>query len=248
MRFDKSKILSLYLLEHQTMKTLKQENKFHASFFIFLKILYYKTMRNQNNKEIELRAEISPLDLQNIENKFSNLSLVSSEKRLSVLFLGSVGNKNIDIRIRTSSKKYTELVLKIGEFHSHDRTEITQKINPKQFMGFVNIFSKFGFSAKVMYRETKRLFSEKEGYEIAIVDAKKYAYVEIEKVIETDDEILINQEKNNLEKIINSAGMTAINKEQFDNLCDRLTSEVDWEFSGSDSDYLRLESELSELL
>ncbi len=202
----------------------------------------------KTNKEIELRAEVSLEKLKDIEDKFSTLSLVSLNERLSVIFLGNVNDKNVDIRIRVDSQKHAELILKIGDFHSHDRTEITQKIQPDQFMGLVNIFSKFGFSVKVMRRKTKRLFSKSEGYEVALVDAGKIAYVEIEKVIDTNDEVIINQEKNNLEKIMQNANLIPINKKQFDNLCDRLTKEVDWVFYGSDEDYLKLATELSDFL
>jgi len=202
----------------------------------------------KTNKEIELRAEVSPKELSGIESKFPATSLVSSNERLSVIFLGTINNENVDIRIRIDSQKHAELILKIGDFHSHNRTEITQKIQPDQFMGLVNIFSKFGFSIKVMRRKTKRLFFKNEGYEVALVDADKFAYVEIEKVLDTSDEALITEEKNNLEEIMVSAGMTSINKKQFDNLCDRLTKEVDWVFNGSSADYSKLESELSDFL
>mgnify|MGYP001558621954 FL=1 len=163
---------------------------------------------------------------------------------MSVLFLGSIGENKYDIRVRINSDKYSEVVVKCGDFHAHNRTEIIQPIDPKQFIGFIKIFWTFGFNSKVMKRETKRFFSKEEQYEVALVSAKNISYIEIEKVLEIEDEKRVNFESDKLKVILNNFGLTPIGKEQFDDLCRRLTSKVDWVFSGSDEDYVRLESEL----
>ena len=203
---------------------------------------------NGLKKEIELRSEILPHEREGIDSKiFAKLSLSPSsfDDRISVIFLGSIKDKNFDVRIRINSKKYTELVLKCGDFHAHDRTEITEQIKPEQFMGFVRLFYTFGFACKVMRRTTKRFLSPEEEYEIALVDAGSISYLEIEKIIESEAVDTIQKEREKLQNILANIGLTPIDKKQFDGLCDRLTKKSDWVFSGSPEDYLRLESEIS---
>lgn len=196
-------------------------------------------------KEIELRAEISIDKQESIEKKVtSQLSLSSSENRLSVLFLGSIKETKFDIRVRTNSNKYSEIVVKCGDFHAYNRTEIIQQIEFDQFIGCVKIFNTLGFNSKVMQRETKRFFSKENKHEIALVKAGTISYIEIEKMMETENEDLISQEYEKLKKILNDFELFPINKEQFDELCQRLTNKIDWVFSGSEKDYAKLELEL----
>lgn len=200
---------------------------------------------SSTTKEIELRAEVPVVKRQMIEKRvLSQVPLTSSDNRLSVLFLGSIDNIDFDIRVRINSDKYAEVVLKRGNFHAHDRLELNQKIVPEQFLGFVKIFSALGFKSKVMHRKTKRFFSEKEQYEIALVDAETISYIEVERIVDTKDKKVVEQERNKLTTILTKLGLVPIDKKQFDDLCQRLTTQVDWVFTGSKEDYRKLEAEL----
>ncbi|MEK7208864.1 MAG: hypothetical protein AAB677_01235 [Patescibacteria group bacterium] len=197
------------------------------------------------NKEIELRSEIPEEKRELVEKKIiSQFVLSSSENRISVLFLGTINNINYDIRVRTNSKKYSEVVLKRGDFHTHDRMEVIQQIKLEQFLGFVKIFNALGFDSKVMRRQTTRFVSKKDDYEIASVNAGPISYIEIEKMINTEDEKLIEQERGRLGRILSEFDLLPMGKDQFNDLCKRLTKKVDWVFSGSREDYARLESDL----
>lgn len=197
------------------------------------------------NKEIELRAEIPFTKRQTIEKKIlSQVPITSSDDRLSVLFLGSIKDIDFDIRVRINSDKYAEIVLKRGNFHAHDRLELTQRITPAQFLGFIRIFNALGFQSKVMRRKTKRFFVEKEQCEIALVDAENISYIEVERMVNTRDKKAIEQERSKLTKILTNLNLVPIDKKRFDDLCQRLTNQVDWVFTGSKEDYRKLEAEL----
>ena len=78
----------------------------------------------ENNIELELRAEVS---LDQFEELLTDLNkgqkLLSHTKRLSVIFLGAINQANFDIRVRISSNGETELVVKKGDYHAHNRVE-----------------------------------------------------------------------------------------------------------------------------
>ena len=200
------------------------------------------------NREIELRSEIPLEKREFIERKIVSQFLSSSfDDRVSVLFLGIINQINFDIRVRANSKRHAEVVLKRGDFHTHDRTETIQQIKPEQFFGFVKIFNALSFDSKVMRRQTKRFVSKSDNCEIALVNAGPISYIEVERVINTEDGKLIEWEREQLGGILGEFGLLPIDKDQFDDLCKRLTEKVDWIFTGSKNDYTRLESELKSL-
>ena len=193
----------------------------------------------KNNIELELRAEVSL-------NKFEKLlrslkrqnNLISHTKRLSVMFLGAVGKSNFDIRIRIDSNGKTELVIKEGEYHAHDRIEYSQIILKNQFIGFVKIFSVFGFKSKVTERENF-VFDLGDDVTMVLVKAESIAYIEIEKMSHQKN---IKKNKTNLLEIVNNLDLKLINNgKEFNELCDRLTKYSDWVFDGSKDKISRLE-------
>lgn len=196
----------------------------------------------ENNVELELRAEVS---LDQLEGLLTDLDkrrkLLSHTKRLSVMFLGAINQANFDIRVRISSDGKTELVVKKGDYHAHNRVESSQKIKKDQFVGIVKIFSLFGFQSKVTERENF-VFDLGNNTTMVLVKAGSIAYVEIEKMSHKKN---IDENKAELLRIINSFNLKLIdNSDEFNELCDRLTRYCDWVFDGTTSHIEKLEAML----
>jgi hypothetical protein len=136
-------------------------------------------------------------------------------------------------------------VVKVGLFGAHDRTESVQPISQEQFLGFVKIFSQFGFISKVGERETFN-YSLPNGAVVSLVIAGPIAYIEIEK-ISSPEEV-----EKNTKELYNIAEQLQLNllksEDEFNRLCKRLDERVDWPFSGSVDDYKRLEESLKKYL
>jgi len=189
---------------------------------------------------MELRAEVS---LDQFEELLTNLSnrkkLLSHTKRLSVMFLGTIDKENFDIRVRISSNGETELVIKNGDYHAHNRVEYSQKIKKDQFIGIVKVFSFFGFQSKVTERENF-VFDLRNNTTMVLVKAGSIAYVEIEKISHKKN---IEENKAELLRIINSFGLKLIdNDDNLNELCDRLTRYCDWVFDGTVNHLAKLEA------
>ena len=189
---------------------------------------------------MELRAEVS---LDQFEELLTNLSnrkkLLSHTKRLSVMFLGTIDKENFDIRVRISSNGETELVIKNGDYHAHNRVEYSQKIKKDQFIGIVKVFSFFGFQSKVTERENF-VFDLGNNTTMVLVKAGSIAYVEIEKISHKKN---IEENKAELLRIINSFGLKLIdNDDNLNELCDRLTRYCDWVFDGTVNHLAKLEA------
>ncbi len=196
----------------------------------------------ENNIELELRAEIS---LDQLEELLTDLNkgqkLLSRTKRLSVMFLGAINQVNFDIRIRINSNGETELVVKRGDYHTYNRVECSQKIKKDQFIGIVNFFSLFGFQSKVTERENF-VFDLGNNTTMILVKAGSIAYVEIEKI---SHEKNVDKNKADLLRIINNFGLKLIDSsDEFNELCDRLTRHCDWVFEDTKSHIEKLEATL----
>lgn len=196
-----------------------------------------------NNIELELRAEISPVQFKSTLSKLeAKYRLSSKNKRLSVMFLGKVGNSEFDIRIRINRKSRAELVIKRGAFHAHDRIEVSQEISKDEFIGLVRIFSVFGFKTKITERENF-VFDLGDKIELTMVKAGKIAYVEIEKM--SNKKSLLENKKRLTDILLGMKLESIINKNEFNELCNRLSIESDTYFSGRAKDFTKLEKLLS---
>ena len=193
-----------------------------------------------NNIELELRAEISPKQFDTLFNNLkAKARLISDTKRLSVMFLGEIGKSNFDIRVRIDSNGKAEIVLKKGDFHTHDRTESSEKIRKDQFIGIVKILLLLGFRSKVTERKN---FVFDLGDEISLVlvraTKKKLAYVEIEKMSNPKNVV---ENKKELTNLIRDLGLTLIkDASEFNSLCDKFAKDSDWVFDGSEDSIGRL--------
>lgn len=194
----------------------------------------------ENNIELELRAEVSldQLDIL-LSNLGKNQKTISHTRRLSVMFLGVINQINFDIRIRTNSDGETELVIKKGDYHAHDRIEFSKKVSRDQFIDMVKIFSMFEFEAKITERENI-VFDLGNETTIVLVKAGNIAYVEIEKMSHEDN---IHKNKAELLNIISSLNLKLIDSgEQFNELCNRLTRDCDKVFDGTIDQIKELET------
>lgn len=188
-------------------------------------------MRKNNNIELELRAEVSSKQFTDMLKKLKQQTkLISCTKRLSAMFLGKINKSNFDIRVRISSNKKAEMVVKKGYFHTHDRTESSQEINKGQFIGIVKILSLFNFKSKITERENF-VFDFGDNIYLTMVKAGNIFYAEIEKMSNEEEK---REDKNKLLKIFSNLNLNFIKDEkEFNNLCSRLSNDSDWAFNCS---------------
>ena len=195
------------------------------------------------NIELELRAEVSLEQFNDLLKKLKRQAiLISCTKRLSVMFLGKVNSSSIDIRVRIDSNGKSEVVAKKGDFHVHDRIEVSQEINKEQFVGIVKTFSIFGFHSKVTERENF-VFDLNDDINLTLVKAGKIFYTEIEKMSEFKK---IKENKRKLLEIFSNFNLKPIkNKNEFNELCNRLSKNSDWFFDSSKNHFKKLAGMLS---
>jgi adenylate cyclase class IV len=155
---------------------------------------------------------------------------------------GSMGEKKVDIRCRITSGK-AEVVAKIGAFHAHDRTEVTQEVSQDQMMGFARIFAAMDFS-HVKVGTRFQIHYHIDGVEVTLARGQSaLAYAEFE--VEAEYGSQLEEEKKKLEDLAASLGVSLWKTgEEFYAFCDRLTNEEDWEFTSSDADMARLREQI----
>lgn len=193
--------------------------------------------------ELELRAEVSD---RNVDSMVSDLQkkydLKSHTDRLMVMFFGETNTGTLDVRVRITNGD-AEVAIKKGSFHADDRKEVEQSISTDQFIGFVRQFRLFEFDTEVAERETYN-FAIGDDITFSVVTACDIAYVEIEKMT---NEKSIEEDRSELYEIAESFDLDIIESEEvFDDLCDRLSQSCDWQFTGEDADYERLQRQLEE--
>ncbi len=195
--------------------------------------------------ELELRAEIPIGEIEIVKVRLEKFGKIHSHtQRLSVMYFGGVEDKKVDVRVRVTNGQ-SEVVAKFGSFGAHDRIEVAQSISQEQFIGFVKIFSQFGFDSKVGERETFN-YSLPNDVMASLVIAGPIAYIEIEKVS------LPEQVKENTKRLHNIAEQLQLDllksEDGFDKLCKCLDERVDWPFLGSADNYKNLEESLKKYL
>lgn len=192
---------------------------------------------NTKTIEVELRAEILPADVERIKSKLNELGyLLSSTKRLSVMYFGEINGQKTDIRVRITDGD-CEIAAKFGSFDSHDRMELCQAINKNQFIGMVRMFSQFKFNTKIGERITHN-YQLPNGVVASLVFAGNIAYVELERM---SSEPEVSEGKLILQKIADKLNLKILDEHRFEALCQKLSKECDWPFNGSDEDYTKLQ-------
>ncbi len=196
---------------------------------------------NDKVVEVEIRAEIKRGDEEEFKRRIGKIgTLHSHTKRLSVMFFGRAGTKETDVRVRVTNGK-CEVVVKLGSFGSHDRIEMAQKISSSQFLGFVRIFSRFGFAMEVGERENFN-YRLRNSVLVSLVSAGTISYVELEKISSQSEAKQSNQL---LRKLAEELGLQVLELKQFDELCGRLAEGVDWPFHDTEGEYAKLVKLLS---
>lgn len=187
--------------------------------------------------ELELRAEVWPQAQESLKKHLEEIGVLHSQtKRLSVMYFGNIGAKKIDVRVRITNGD-CEVVIKSGSFGSHDRVEMSQKINSTQFLGIIKIFTQFDFAMKIGERETFN-YALPDDITVSLVSAGSISYIELEKMSSKSD---VDQNHKQLKKLADQLGLQLLeSEEEFDLLCKRLDQKVDWPFHGTDDEYTRL--------
>ena len=193
------------------------------------------------NIEVEVRAEISLSQFDDLLLKLKERHKEKSHvKRLTVMFFGEINQVEFDIRVRVTDKGDAEVVVKKGDYHSHNRSEASQRIEKDQFLGMVHFFSIFGFGSKVTERENFN-FELEDNMELSLVRAKSIAYVEVEKM---SDKESADRVRGDLVEVLEEFDLEPINSDGFMDLCSRLGKETDIIFTGSEDDFRALKERL----
>lgn len=189
------------------------------------------------NIELEFRSIIKKENFDSIFKKIkAHGKLVSTTERLSVMFFGTCEKDLFDIKVRITDKK-SEVVIKKGDYHSHNRTEYAQNIPNDRFIDMVKIFSQFGFYTKVCERITYN-FQFLNHILVSIVKADMHFYLEIEKMSDKKNE---KKDKKELVEISKNLDIELIKtKKAYYDYCNMLTKTVDWEFYGTKNDFKKL--------
>ncbi|MDD2786298.1 MAG: hypothetical protein PHS79_05450 [Patescibacteria group bacterium] len=191
--------------------------------------------------ELELRSEVAIKEYAGLLAKLKKSGkLISKTRRCSVMFFGSAGGHKLDIRIRVTNGK-AELVIKKGALHAHDRIEFSQPIQKNEMSGLARTFSLFGFASKVGERETMN-FDFGKNTIVSLVKAGPIAYLEIERMSDKKD---LLQNKRELVLLLKNLGYKSVDKNEFKDLCDRLSKHIDWEFGATKNDLKKLQNILN---
>jgi len=187
--------------------------------------------------ELELRAEVPLAEYQKVKKRLDILGRLNSEtRRLSAMFFGQINKQKIDLRVRVTNGE-SEVVVKLGEWGSSDRTEVAQKIKSDQFLGLIKLFSCFNFIAKIGEREILNYVFPGD-ITVSLACTGPIAYIELE-CMSYRSEVEVNRKKLlNLAKQLRLKLFTS--EVEFDQLCQRLTDEVDWIFHNTKKDYTKL--------
>lgn len=202
-----------------------------------------KLKKLNNDIELEFRAEIPKSNFKRMLNELhARGKLIFKTKRLSVMYFGKVGKIEIDIRVRITNG-VSEVVIKRGGFHSHNRIEVSQPIDKNQFIGMVKLMMQLGFTdVKVGERETYN-FDFGKGVIVSLVKAGNVSYIEVEKMT---TERRQKEDKNELIRLAKNLQIDLFkNRKEFIDLCNRLTATCDWRFNGSVDHYRKLEKLLN---
>ena len=190
--------------------------------------------------ELELRGECTNT-FDDLKARLDVLAKGRHERRVMVMFFGEVAGKGVDIRCRVTNG-VGEIVAKMGEYHAHDRREVSVSASAEQVVGFAKMFAAMGFSnAKVGTREMWKY--EIDGIEVALVRGMSgLAYIEFEKIVLPDR---VDEERPSLESLAERLEVTLWKTgEEYYAFCKRLTDDEDWKFSGSEEDVVKFEKSM----
>jgi adenylate cyclase class IV len=186
----------------------------------------------KKNIELELRARVPQKNVETLKRTLSKLAVKEEVvQRLSYMAFGKLYGSQFDIRVRITNRA-SELVIKKGDLHAHNRIELSQSINNDQFLGLVDMISLFNFESKIAERVTTNYYL-RHSIVASLVQAKNIYYLEIEKLSSKKDLDLNKAELNSLILELGLANFVIINKKEFDLLCEILSQRTDWDYSNN---------------
>lgn len=194
---------------------------------------------HDGNIELEFRAEIVKENFHKTLKKLKQQGrLLSRAKRLSVMYFGKIGKDEVDIRVRITNGD-AEVVVKKGGFHAHNRVEVSQRLEKDQFLGMTKIIAMLGFTdVKVGERETYN-FDFGNGVIVSLGRGGDISYLEIEKMSTKKKQ---KQDIEELMNVIRNLDVQLIEtRQEFEELCLRLTETCDWRFDFSEVHYQKLQ-------
>ena len=152
------------------------------------------------------------------------------------MYFGKIDKVSLDVRIRITNGE-SEIAIKKGALHAHDRIEMSQPIDKPQFMGMTQLYSLFDFKSEVAERETHN-FDMSRNIVFSLVKAGDIVYSEIEKMSSKQE---VEKNKKELQDILDNFRLkTIVTEKEFNNLCNRLSKHSDWPFTGSKRDMTKL--------
>ncbi len=190
--------------------------------------------------ELELRGECTKT-FDELKARLDALGSGRYEVRTMVMFFGEVAGRGVDLRCRVTNGD-AEVVVKVGEYHAHNRRETSVEVNTEQMIGFARIFAAMGFeNAKVGTRESFEYATD--GMDVSLVRGMSgLAYIEFEKLVSGDE---VDRERPLLEALARKLGVRLwTTGEEYYAFCKRLTDDEDWRFTGSSADVARLKEQI----
>lgn len=196
--------------------------------------------------ELEVRAEILPTDREQVARALERLGFVqkNSTRRTMLMSFGRIsriaededqGTAETDIRCRVTNGS-AEVVVKIGGVHAHDRKEISTSIEVDVLPAFARVIGALNMFHKVGSRITTN-YTRGEIVASIVASPSGIAYLELEKM---SDETRAEQDRAELETLAHELKVTLLpGREAFIDLCNRLTEQDDWRFSGSEEEIVR---------
>ena len=156
------------------------------------------------------------------------------------MYFGKIDKTSFDIRVRITNGK-SEIAIKKGALHAHDRTEMVQPIEKNQFIGMTHLYCLLGFKSEVGERETYN-FDMGRKITFSLVKAGDISYAEVEKM---SNKVDTEKNKGQILKILTDLKLKMTTKKEFDNLCNRLSKHVDGPFTESKLDIVKLKKLLT---
>lgn len=194
----------------------------------------------QQQIEHELRVRI-PLD--GFDEAFAlfnkSYALESTTDRVSFMSFFSLDSKQFDLRIRVTNHK-AEVVLKMGDLHAGNRTEMSQPVQTHELLGLIKMFAHLSSDNLIASRTTYN-FTDNKNVMISLVKSETVAYIEYELLNETAD---VADPQRFLGGLIAEHGFASLDQEGFKTLNTDLDKD-DWQFDGSPTATERLEKLLT---
>lgn len=189
--------------------------------------------------EIEYRVETPFNEFDSIYNKINSVADLKSHKsRFSLMVFLSKNDEKSILYLRTTKDYLTnetdvEIVHKKGAQHAHDRIELTQKIDSKDFENFLHLFATIAADKiLVMQRETFN-FEGQDGVIISLVKSRNHSYIEFERLSSMEES---DSSSKAVLGLIESLGLSPLDKDGSERLFKELDINDDIILTGSIQD------------